>query len=119
MRLILITILTAFLAACSSKYKVKEIETKLDKSERINGGESIGLKEGKAVLQRKVDLAEELRSIQVGVYELEDRVYGNQKYGSSGLYGTLKQCRKERSLKSNGGSGKLIWTEKPDRMTSQ
>jgi hypothetical protein len=64
-------------------------------------------------------MSEELRKLQYDVYELEDRVYGNRKYGSLGLYGVLKKCKVELSDKKNGGDGKLIWTEPIDRVTDR
>ena len=110
----------AFLGACSSNpHKAKKIETKLDQSQKVYGGEKLGLKDGEMVLQKKVLMAEEIRELQVDVHELEDRVYGNQKYGSWGLYGVLKDCRKQLADKSNGGDGKLKWIEKVDRVTDQ
>lgn len=91
----------------------------MEKSQNVYGGEQAGIKDGNLVLQKKVILAEELRKLQVDVHELEDKVYGNQKYGSWGLYGTLKDCRKKLSDKSNGGDGKLRWIEKIERVTDQ
>jgi len=62
---------------------------------------------------------EELRKIQYEVYELEDRVYGNRKYGSLGLYGVLRDCKLQLSDTNNGGDGKLKWTEPIDRVTDK
>ena len=118
MRLLLLIATALTLSSCTNPNKAQDIDTEMERRERVNGGEDVGLKNGEMILQRKVDMAEELRRIQVDVFELEDRVYGNQKYGSSGMYGTLKNCRKKRSNKANGGNGKLIWTEKPDRPTN-
>jgi hypothetical protein len=71
------------------------------------------------VVQKKVMMNEELRKIQYEVYELEDRVYGNRKYGSLGLYGVLRDCRLQISDTKNGGDGKLKWTEPIDRVTDK
>jgi hypothetical protein len=79
----------------------------------------VGVKEGNMIVQRKTLMSEELRKLQYDVYELEDHVYGNAKYGSKGLYGVLKDCRKSLSDKKNGGTGKLSWTEPIDRVTDK
>jgi hypothetical protein len=60
-----------------------------------------------------------MRRLQYEVFELEDRVYGNRKYGSQGLYGVLKSCRSELSDPKHGGDGKLMWTEPIDRVTDK
>lgn len=117
--MLLLSLATALgLAACSSNpHKAKKIDTELEGAQKTLGDEKLGLKDGEMILQKKVLLSEELRKLQVDVHELEDRVYGNQKYGSWGMYGTLKNCRKDLSKKSNGGDGKLKWIEKVERPT--
>ena len=115
MRTIALLLFTLFLGACSSPHKAKKIDTEIDKKEQM-GGENIGLKDGNMVVQKKVMLAEELRKLMTSTYELEDKVYGNQELGSWGLYGVLKECRKKISSKEFGGEGKLMWTEKIERV---
>ncbi len=108
------------LAACShNPHKAEKIDTKIDNSAAVTGDTTIGVKEGNMVVQRKVQMNEELRRIQNEVYELEDHVYGNRKYGSMGLYGVLKDCKTQVSDASKGGSGKLSWTEPMDRVTDK
>lgn len=108
------------LVACrSNPNKAKDIDTKMEKSADVSGGEKVGIKDGNMIVQKKVQMNEELRRIQYEVYELEDRVYGNRKYGSKGLYGALKACREETVSKKNGGDGKLVWTEPIDRVTDK
>ncbi len=108
------------LAACSSNpHKAEKVDTKIDKSQQISGDTALGVKEGNMVVQRKVMMSEELRTLQNDVYELEDHVYGNRKYGSLGLYGVLRDCRAKLSDKKNGGTGKLQWTEPMDRVTDK
>lgn len=85
----------------------------------VGGTEELGIKDGKFVIQRKVMMNEELRRIQNEVYSLEDKIYGNKKYGSKGLYGTFKACRLKRISKENGGNGQLVWTEPIDRLTEK
>src|SRR5580700_228399 len=85
------------LASCASNpNKAEKIDTDLQKSSAVNGEEKVGVKSGNMVVQKKVQMNEELRRLQYEVYELEDRVYGNRKYGSKGLYGALKTCREEK-----------------------
>lgn len=115
-----IIFLAATVVGCSSNpHKAEKIETNMDKSKEINGETKVGLKDGNMIVQRKVDMAEELRNLQNEVYSTEDRVYGNRKYGSSGLYGVLKNCKLETSDIKNGGDGKLQWTEPIDRVTEK
>ncbi len=107
------------LVGCSSNpHKAKEIETKMDTQEQVTN-ETMGIKDGNMIVQKKVMMAEELRRLQYDVYELEDRVYGNRKYGSQGLYGTLKECRMKVSDKANGGDGKLSYMPPMDRITDK
>jgi hypothetical protein len=110
----------SFFSGCSSNpNKAEKIATEMDKTSTISGEESLGIKDGNLVVQRKALMSEELRRLQNEVYELEDHVYGNRKFGSKGLYGVLKDCRLAISDKSNGGDGKLKWTEPIDRVTDK
>ena len=107
-------------SACKSNpNKAEKVDTSLKNADAVNGEEQVGVKDGNMVVQKKVAMNEELRRLQYEVYELEDRVYGNRKYGSKGLYGALKSCREETVSKKNGGDGKLIWTEPIDRVTDK
>jgi hypothetical protein len=120
MRKYLLLLAVSFLAACSTNpNKAKHIDTKLESDEEISGDTKLGLKDGEMMVQKKVKMNEELRRIQNEVYELEDRVYGNRKYGSSGLYGVLRTCKMDLSDPKNGGDGKLKWTEAMDRVTDK
>src|SRR5690606_22487923 len=103
----------------TNPHKAEKIDTNIEKEQSLNDEQSIGVKEGNMVYQKKVDMAEELRRLQINVYSLEDRVYGNRKFGSQGLYGVLKKCRAEAVSPENGGSGKLMWTEPMDRITDK
>jgi hypothetical protein len=108
------------LGACSTNpHKAEKIETEVEKKQSLTGEQSIGVKDGNMVYQKKVNMAEELRRIQIDVYSLEDKVYGNRKFGSQGLYGNLKGCRKDLVDPKNGGNGKLKWTEAIDRVTDK
>lgn len=108
------------LSACSSNpYKAEEIKTQVDNKQEVNGETTVGVKDGNAVVQKKVAMNEELRRTQYEVYELEDRVFGNRKYGSLGLYGVLRSCKVELSNPKNGGDGKLMWTEPLERVTDK
>jgi len=111
--------LTFFVGCASNPYKAKKVDTKMNKSEAVSGNESLGVKDGNLVVQKKVQMNEELRRLQNEVYSLEDKVYGNRKYGSQGLYGSLKTCRKALTSKKYGGTGKLMWTEPIDRVTDK
>lgn len=111
--------LVSFAVGCShNPNKAEKIDTEM-KSAGTVGGETIGVKDGNMVVQKKTLLTEELRDLQYEVYGLEDTVYGNTRYGTQGLYGVLKNCRLSLSDKHNGGDGKLMWTEPIDRVTDK
>ncbi|CAN5617576.1 hypothetical protein BH10BDE1_BH10BDE1_08930 [soil metagenome] len=113
-------VLTGALTGCAhNANKAEVIDTKIDNKGQVTGDTSVGVKEGNMVVQKKVMMNEELRRIQNEVYELEDRVYGNRKYGSLGLYGVLKTCRGDLAAKTMGGNGKLQFTEPIDRVTDK
>jgi len=118
--LISLLFLSSLVLGCSSNpHKAEEIETEMERSEAVSGDTKLGVKEGNLVVQKKVLMNEELRRLQNEVFTLEDKVYGNRKYGSEGLYGALKKCRAELSSKRLGGDGKLKWTEPIDRVTDK
>lgn len=107
-----------FVGCSSNPHKAEKIETEMEKQSQVRD-EQIGVKDGNMVVQKKTLMSEELRRLQNEVYETEDKVYGNRSYGSKGLYGVLKDCKKELSDKRNGGDGKLIWTEPIERVTDK
>ena len=120
-QILLISLLVslAFTGCATNKNKAEKIDTKVDNSTSLNAETKLGVKDGNMVVQRKVEMNEELRKIQYEVYELEDRVYGNRKYGSLGLYGVLRECRMQLSDPRNGGDGKMMWTEALERVTDK
>jgi len=115
-----ITALIFGVAACSNNpHKAKRVETEIESHGEVTGDTSVGIKDGNMVVQKKVQMNEEVRRLQNEVFELEDRVYGNRKYGSLGLYGVLRQCKVDLSDPQWGGDGKLKWTEPIDRITDK
>jgi hypothetical protein len=119
-QLLALCLISLFAFSCSSnKHKAEKIETAMEREDTVTGDDKVGVKDGNLVVQRKVAMNEELRRLQYEVYELEDRVYGNRKYGSRGLYGTLKACREQLARKEFGGEGRLKWTEPMERITDK
>jgi hypothetical protein len=111
--------LSVLMVSCATnRNKAKKVETDIDKPQTV-GEETVGVNDGNMVVQKKIEMNEALRRLQNEVYELEDRVYGNRKFGSKGLYGTLKDCKQEAVSKDLGGDGKLRWTEPVDRVTDK
>ncbi len=109
-----------FVAGCKSNpHKAEKIETEIKGHGEVNGDTAVGIKDGNMIVQKKVAMNEELRRLQIEVYELEDQVYGNRKYGSKGLYGKLRDCKMELADTKNGGDGKMKWTEPMDRITDK
>lgn len=121
LRLLIMTGLSGVLmiGCATNPNKAKKIETEIDHKSSVSKEEHIGIKDGNLVVQKKTQMNEELRRLQNDVYETEDRVYGNRKFGSEGLYGALKKCRFKISSKEYGGDGKLTWTEPIDRVTDK
>lgn len=115
----LLSIELLFTACTTNPNKVKDVQTNMENTSDVGGGTTLGVKDGYMVVQKKVLMNEELRKIQYEVYELEDHVYGNRKYGSLGLYGVLRDCKLQLSDTKNGGDGKLKWTEPIDRVTEK
>ena len=109
------------ICACShNQNKAEKLDNKIEKTDAVKNDENVGVnKDGNMVWQKKVSMNEELRRLQFEVYELEDRVYGSRKYGSSGLYGSLKACQTKLAARENGGNGTLMWTEPLDRITDK
>jgi len=119
--LILILGLMGLIGGCSSHpHKAEKIDSKIEGKSEIGDESHVGVnKDGNMVVQKKVLMNEEVRRLQNEVYELEDRVYGNRKYGSLGLYGVLRQCKLDLSDPKMGGDGKLRWTEPLERITDK
>jgi hypothetical protein len=116
----LVILISTFIFGCShNPNKAEKIDTQVDNADQVSGDTQVGVKNGNMVVQKKVVMAEELRRLQYEVYEMEDRVYGNRKYGSLGLYGVLRDCKSQLSDPKNGGDGKLKWTEPMDRVTDK
>lgn len=112
---------TTFMFACThNPNKAEKIDSKIEKSDVVTQDENVGVnKDGDMIWQKKVSMNEELRRLQFEVYELEDRVYGSRKYGSTGLFGALKACQTKLAARENGGNGTLMWTEPLDRITDK
>lgn len=106
-------------ACASNQHRAEKIETKLENTSKVGRNSTIGVKDGDLVFQRKALLSEDLRRLEIDVYSLEDRIYGHRRYGSRGMYGVLKGCRKKLASREFGGEGKLMWTEPIDRVTEK
>lgn len=63
--------------------------------------------------------ATQLRDLQIKVFAEEERLYGNSKLGTLGLYGDLKSCRRKLASRQYGGVGTMQWSEILDRLTDR
>lgn len=106
--------------ACSSKEKsheekseVKEVTTVLENQQKIAGDDTMGVRDNKVVIQKKVLLAEELRRMENETYAMEYQVYGNREYGTKGLYGVYRDCKTDVNSPEFGGQGKVEPVEPP------
>nr|BFD58647.1 hypothetical protein CKG001_07540 [Bdellovibrio sp. CKG001] len=84
----------------------------------VRGDSVVGVKDGDMVYQRKVAMNEELRRLELDVYNLEANVFGGPRYlDNRGLYGVLRDCRVQLGDIKNGGDGKVRWTESREYVT--
>ncbi len=112
-------VLSTFVGACSSKSnKAEKKDTRLEKAQEVNGN-TLGLRDKDVVVQKKVMLSEDLRKLEQEVASLENEVYGNERYGTAGLYGVLKGCHKKLADPRIGGSGKLKPLPPAERVTKK
>ncbi|WP_413586445.1 hypothetical protein [Bdellovibrio sp. HCB274] len=120
MRLLLITILSLSFVACSTnRNKAEKIDTEIEHAAPVGSG-AIGIKDGDMVYQRKVQMNEQLRTLENEVYDLEARVFGGPRYlDNRGLYGVLRDCRLQMGDSANNGDGKMRWTETRVYVTSE
>ena len=116
---LLLAALCGFLVACSSNpHKAEEIKTELDKKEDAGAGLTMGLNEkGEMVTSQKQKLVDYLKGLQSEVYELESEIYGQEKYGRKGLWGSLRDCLDEARSKKRGGDGKAAAVPKKTVLT--
>ncbi|MEN0059490.1 MAG: hypothetical protein AAGB31_11695 [Bdellovibrio sp.] len=118
MKLMKVVVLSMLIAACASQHKAKDLDTKVDMSAPVRGDSVVGVKEGDMVYQRKVAMNEELRRLELDVYDLEAKVFGGPRYlDNRGLYGVLRDCRVQLGESKNGGDGKVRWTEAREYIT--
>ncbi|MEO5667133.1 MAG: hypothetical protein ABIR96_03665, partial [Bdellovibrionota bacterium] len=94
-------------------------DTRLEKAQTVNGA-TVGMdKDKNVIVQRKVFLAESLRNLEKEVYSMENDLYGNEKYGTRGTQGVLKDCEKKLADPRIGGTGKLKPIATSDRVTEE
>ena len=80
MRLIILLVLPFLLCYCATNPNAaKEIDTSMEKKTKLNDEQSIGVKDGDMVYQKKVDMAEELRRVHINVivWKTESMEIGN------------------------------------------
>nr|BFD62072.1 hypothetical protein BdHM001_07530 [Bdellovibrio sp. HM001]BFD68061.1 hypothetical protein HAGR004_30830 [Bdellovibrio sp. HAGR004] len=118
MRSIVFAFVALSLVGCASQHKAKDVDTKVDMSAPVRGDSVVGVKDGDMVYQRKVAMNEELRRLELDVYNLEANVFGGPRYlDNRGLYGVLRDCRVQLGDIKNGGDGKVRWTESREYVT--
>ncbi|MGZ3775780.1 MAG: hypothetical protein ACXVCY_18455 [Pseudobdellovibrionaceae bacterium] len=119
-RILFGTLICFIVSACASKHKAKDIDTVVDMSAPVRSDSVVGVKDGDMVYQRKVAMNEELRRLELDVYDLEAKVFGGPRYlDNRGLYGVLKDCRVAVGEIENKGDGKVRWTEKREYVTPE
>ena len=120
MRSCLLVLTALFLVSCSSKHKAKDLDTQVDMAAPVRSDSVVGVKDGDMVYQRKVSMSEELRRLELDVYDLEAKVMGGPRYlDNRGLYGVLRDCRVQMGDASNNGDGKIRWTEAREYVTAE
>lgn len=111
--------LVALVGCKSNPHKAEEGKTALDNQASVGGGIDMGRNaKGEVIAQRKEKLADQLKDLQTGVYDLESEIYGTEKLGRKGLYGVLKECMdKKGELKRL--PGKAILTKQEDKFVGK
>ncbi len=117
--ILMVMVLGACTSALKKKNEVKDLDTKMENQKQISGDSSLGVKDNTMVVQRKVELAEELRRLENMTYAMEYEVYGNREYGTTGLYGVYRDCKGQVNSTKLGGSGKLIPVEPPAKVINE
>ncbi|HND86396.1 MAG TPA: hypothetical protein PLU50_11330 [Pseudobdellovibrionaceae bacterium] len=120
LRIGLFFLIALTLSSCKSN-KAKVIETEISKGTAVGGDTQVGVDDSdNMILQKKINLAEEIRRTRENTFDLEDRVYGNRKYGSVGLYGRYKLCfdkKAEEARKNLPKPGVLDrWTDQNENL---
>ena len=111
----------SILVSCSSKEKpappieAKDIKTQLDKSQTVSTDTTVGVNDDNhVVMRKKQEMVEYLRQLEWDVRSEQDKLYGNDKFDSKGMWGQLQDCRIKANAKALGGEGTL--TEMPERV---
>lgn len=113
-----IALIFLILSACASKHKAKDIDTSIEIPSPVRSDSVVGVKDGDMIYQRKVIISEELRRLELDVYDLEAKVLGGPRYlDNRGLYGVLRDCRVQLGDVNNSGDGKVRWTENREYVT--
>jgi hypothetical protein len=99
-------------------HSARNLTTTLDHQESANS-ETVGVRSGDLIVQKKQLLTEELRDLMIAVYTLQDQVYGTEAYRTEGALGLLRACKVKLASKYNGGDGKFVWTEPVDRIADK
>jgi len=107
-KLLLISFTLAFSSCSSSKYKVKNVDTKMDVKGTIQGSK-IGLDEQKqAIIQTETTTEVELQKQQWANYDLEKQL--------SNSHEQLTRCRTDLADPRLGGSGQVVEIPEIDNM---
>lgn len=102
-KLFLFFVISSLFVGCASKKKeeLPVIETKVGNGQNLGANAQVGQNaEGSLVYQEKSNIIQNLITLENEVMLLQDEVYGTEKYKSKGLYGKVKECRKNRALKT-------------------
>jgi hypothetical protein len=106
-------------ACASNPNKAEKIETKVESSEEVGAGRSLGVnKDKEMVTQKKVKLSEYLRTLQYEVYGLEKSIYGDDDTGNKGKWGVLEDCRMTLNSAQMDGDGSYMKMPEKVRLTA-
>ncbi len=97
--LLAITSISLFINGCANPNKAKEIDSQIEKATELAANQKVGVKDGNMIYQQKQIIGEELRKLESNVTMNEDRVLGNRKYRSLGLWGELRDCKNSLAKK--------------------
>jgi hypothetical protein len=118
MSLVLFAAVGLMSACASNPNKAEKIETKIENTEEIGAGRSLGVNQNKEMItQKKVKLSEYLRTLQYEVYGLEKTIYGDDETGNKGKWGVLEDCRMTLNSAQMDGNGTYFKMPEKARLT--
>ncbi len=104
MKTTLTALLVLLLAACASTKVTDKLDEQYE-TKTSDAQETIGTKDDKIVIQKRIYLEEQLQVLQSEVEDLQHQTYGKTQADPGGLWETLRRCETRRADARVGGDG--------------